>query len=471
MPRVSDSAIEVFERGLINDAISRGLIQFIDCYELETLPKSVLEYVANILPEEMWRKLSESKRAAEEADDSDFEEAKAELLSAKLEMLSTNSDARLEAAEASYHKALMKHLKEDDNITDETIRDWLKMFTLDETIAKLKIDPLHPAQYDINAENLRISQDFFNLAVKTFLIRYFKQKHLNEELQVGDEFVARSNLSDDDGATSEIQSEQESLLAEPRPPIDPLYDEFEKETAKFVDLWDIGVNLRDVYAKTTMNERLGAELRWAFVTSCNNAVKNMNDETLCNWVDVCRTIYNRHLAELLHDSNGVATRKLSELSDDEQMFLSQLELLYSFALRDFFRRCQKSPSEILLGQNETATTTTSTTTTTCVDYWREKPCAVNWRNATERDINNRQAKRLRTFFSWKGIPSGNELAASGFFHLYNRTETADAVQCEYCDLVLFSWTDDDIPPVEHFNHSPECPYAKHAIELYKLNKL
>jgi len=77
--------------------------------------------------------------------------------------------------------------------------------------------------------------------------------------------------------------------------------------------------------------------------------------------------------------------------------------------------------------------------------------------AAVESINNQEAVRLFSFTitSWPHpLISPHCLAKAGFYSLGYR----DHVKCFSCKVVIGDWEDNDRPLLEHFRHSPTCPF-------------
>ena len=85
---------------------------------------------------------------------------------------------------------------------------------------------------------------------------------------------------------------------------------------------------------------------------------------------------------------------------------------------------------------------------------RKEPSSIDPRKRADiyfMDLMRFEKERKNTFYDW---PQGAwkkpvELASAGFFF----TGTADRVQCAFCRGILRNWEPNDVPIIEHFDHS------------------
>lgn len=80
-----------------------------------------------------------------------------------------------------------------------------------------------------------------------------------------------------------------------------------------------------------------------------------------------------------------------------------------------------------------------------------------------------EQNRLTTFEPWpmdKDVrPS--ELAEEGFYYL----KRTDAVECAFCHGRLLNWKPDDVAPIEHKRHYPNCIFVRGACTTNKPREL
>lgn len=81
------------------------------------------------------------------------------------------------------------------------------------------------------------------------------------------------------------------------------------------------------------------------------------------------------------------------------------------------------------------------------------------KDVTESDILQQmkyECNRLYTFQNKWPLQyiSPKSLAEAGFFYLQHE----DRVQCPFCEIIIYNWTQDDKPLREHIKKSPKCPF-------------
>lgn len=81
------------------------------------------------------------------------------------------------------------------------------------------------------------------------------------------------------------------------------------------------------------------------------------------------------------------------------------------------------------------------------------------KDVTERNIIQQMKSECNRLYSFQNKwPLHNitpeSLAEAGFFYLQHE----DKVQCPFCEIIIFNWTQGDKPLREHIKKSPKCPF-------------